>query len=303
MSISHSEPFGSPRGKLGEESIEDIVLDGDHRGMVHLRPYLSPDFCEEAARLVMDTTGPVLIATGFYIIAVERPESDGPPGAMAIGRALQALGRQIYYVTDRVSLSMMQGLAGGESQVIDFPIADDGESRQFADELLARLNPGLLISIERCGLNRSSTYLNMRGRDITPFTARLDYLFTHHPDTVGIGDGGNEIGMGNLADQIRAVDALPDDPAVTRVSRLVICNVSNWGGYGLVAALSRLVGRNLLPTVEEEAALVRRAVDLGAVDGITGESRYTVDTYGLKIHGKILSRLHRLLGDQGVRAG
>ncbi len=48
-------------------------------------------------------------------------------------------------------------------------------------------------------------------------TARLDYLFEHGIPSVGIGDGGNEIGMGNLAEVIPGVD------------RLVLASVSNWG--------------------------------------------------------------------------
>ena len=52
----------------------------------------------------------------------------------------------------------------------------------------------------------------MRGRDITPQTARVDYLFDGGVPSVGIGDGGNEIGMGNLIDVIPSVDSLPDEP-------------------------------------------------------------------------------------------
>ena len=73
--------------------------------------------------------------------------------------------------------------------------------------------------------------------------------------------------MGNLAQQIPDVETLPDNPAATKASKLVICSVSNWGGYGLAASLSRLAGRNLLPSVEEETALLRRTVDLGAARG------------------------------------
>ena len=281
-------------------SIEDIILDHDSRGVSHLRPFLPPNFCEEAAQLVVDTSGMILIATGFYIMAAQKPETDGPPGGVAIGRALQALGRPVAYVTDRVTLPLMQGLVGQEAEIIDFPIVDDEASRQFVDDLLARLNPELLIGIERCALTRDGTYLNMRGLDITPHTAKLDYLFNHHPRTVGIGDGGNEIGMGNLIQHIPGVATLPSNPATTCVSKLIICSVSNWGGYGLVAALSRIVGRNLLPSVEDEMSLLGRTVDLGAVDGISAQSRYLVDGFDFELNASILSRLHQLLSDEGV---
>ena len=135
----------------------------------------------------------------------------------------------------------------------------------------------------------------MRARDITPQTARVDYLFDGGVPSVGIGDGGNEIGMGNLIDVIPSVDSLPDEPAVSRVDRLVIASVSNWGGYGLAAALSQLAGENLLPSADDEARMVQGMVEAGAVDGTTGDSVPTVDNFSMAENGALLARLHRLV--------
>ena len=88
---------------------------------------------------------------------------------------------------------------------------------------------------------------------------------------------------------------LVDDPCVTRVSRLVIASVSNWGGYGLVAALSAIVGRDLLPTVEEERRLVERTSALGAVDGTTGEPDGRVDGFEPEVTAEVLNDLHALV--------
>ena len=134
----------------------------------------------------------------------------------------------------------------------------------------------------------------MRGRSITDNTARLDYLFDGSVPSVGIGDGGNEIGMGNLVEIIPTVDSLPDDPAIAEVDRLVIASVSNWGGYGLVAAISRLSGRNLLPSAEAEATMVEAMIEAGAVDGTTGDAVPTVDNFSMEENGALLARLHRL---------
>ena len=68
----------------------------------------------------------------------------------------------------------------------------------------------------------------------------------------------------------------------------------------MIAALSKLVGRNLLPGVEEEADWVRQCVDLGAIDGISSEPSYTIDTFSLEDYGRILAQLHELLGRDGV---
>ena len=276
------------------ESIEDIILDFDKRGMLALRPHLPADFCRQAARYVFEHPGHTVIVTGFYVLMAGKPETDGPPGAVAIGRALQALGRRVTYVTDECTAPVLRHWAG-DADVVEFPIADVEESKRHASAMLEQLSPSLIISIERCGRNRNDEYLNMRARDITPNTARVDYLFDGGVPSVGIGDGGNEIGMGNLIDVIPSVDSLPDDPAVTRVDRLVIASVSNWGGYGLAAALSQLEGRNLLPDAGDEAAMVQAMVDAGAVDGTTGDAVPTVDNFSMDENGALLARLHRLV--------
>ena len=279
------------------ETIEDIILDHDARGMLSLRPHLPSDYCSQAARYVMDHPGDVIIVTGFYILMAGRPETDGPPGAIAIGKALQALGRRVTYVSDQYTTPVLQAWAD-DADIIDFPIADIPESKQQAASILDRVRPSLLISIERCGRNKDDAYLNMRSRDISPQTARLDYLFDSTVPSVGIGDGGNEIGMGNLVDVIPSVESLPDLPAVVTVDRLVIASVSNWGGYGLVAALSRLAGKNLLPSVEHETRIIREMVEAGAVDGTTGEAIATVDNFTTEENVAILVRLHRLADGQ-----
>ena len=72
--------------------------------------------------------------------------------------------------------SVLRRYASG-SEVIDFPIDGVVNSKGHAKAILERVKPSLLISIERCGRTRDDTYLNMRYVDISPHTARLDYLF------------------------------------------------------------------------------------------------------------------------------
>ena len=281
------------------QTIEDIILDHDKRGVAKLRPHMPVDFCSQAAQYIMDHPGNVAIVTGFYILSAGSPETDGPAGAIAIGNALQALGRKVTYITDSYTVSVLRGLLEDGTEVVDFPIADVETSRKATLEILARLNLSLIISIERCSRTNDNAYLNMRYVDITPHTARLDYLFEAGIPSVGIGDGGNEIGMGNLVEFIPLVETLPNDPAVTKVDRLIISSVSNWGGYGLVAALSGLAGRNLLPTVESETRVIERSVDMGAVDGTTGEKKYYVDGFTTQENGELLARLHAVVEGAG----
>ena len=279
-------------------TIEDIILAHDQRGVSALRPHLPEYFCTRAAQYILDHPGETLIATGFYILSAGKHETDGPPGAIAIGNALHALGRKVRYVADMHTVPMLREWLGDQARVIEFPITDVATSKQQAEEILDQVKPELVVSIERCSRTSSETYLNMRSIEITQNTARLDYLFEAGIPSVGIGDGGNEIGMGNLAAIIPTLDKLPKDPAVTRVDQLIIASVSNWGGYGLVAALSCLIGRNLLPSIEDDRRLIKRMVDSGAVDGTTGESKFYVDNFTLEENAELLGRLHGLVEQQ-----
>ena len=277
-------------------TIEDIILDHDRRGIGALRPHLPEDFCAQAARYVLEHPGQVIIATGFYIMMSDAPETDGPPGAFAIGNALRELGNPVAYTADEPMAYMMASWRARHrdpSPIIRFPIIEDPNiNGHFVRETIANREPSLLISIERCSPDADGIYRNMRGRDISPQTARIDKLFGHGLPSVGIGDGGNEIGMGNLADVVAGADQLPDQPAVVGCDRLVISSTSNWGGYGLVAAISLEVGRNLLPDVDTDADCIRFLVDSGAVSGVSGEHDYLVDEFTLEENAAVLTELH-----------
>ena len=277
-------------------TIEDIILDRDRRGISRLRPHLPADYATRAARLILDNPGRAVIVTGFYILDAGRAETDGPPGAVAIGRALNALGFGVTHLTDRCAVEIMRETGGDFAETVEFPIADESDSRDFAAKLLDDLDPSVLIAIERCGFTDEGKYRNMRGRDITPHNAKIDYLFQSDVPSVGIGDGGNEIGMGNLANEVTQVESLVKLPCVTRTDELMLASVSNWGGYGLAAALSALSGRDLLPTVEEELALMRQTVDLGAVDGMSGVQEYKVDGFTLEENSETVRALRGYLG-------
>jgi hypothetical protein len=281
-------------------TIEDIILDRDRRGISKLRPFVPTDFCDRAAQLILDHPGTAIIITGFYILDAGVVETDGPPGAVSIGNALENLGYDVVYVTDQHGMAIMEGTKSAGSRVVDFPITDDTASEAFANDLLKSLNPSVVIAIERCGFTDEKMFLNMGGRDISPYNARTDYLISNHPHTVGVGDGGNEIGMGNVAEEVTNVDSLVKKACVTSVTELILSSVSNWGGYGLVASLSKLSGKNLMPTVEEDMDLIKKTVDLGAVDGMSNSQEYKVDGFTLEENAVTITQLLDLLKQEGI---
>jgi hypothetical protein len=263
--------------------------------MSALRPFLPIDFVLEAGRFLLANPGPALIVTGFYILGAGASETDGPPGAAALGSALRSLGRDVAYVTDKFSKKVVEAVAEGET-VIEFPVAGQSESEAYAAELICRFRPGLIIAVERAGLTGDGTYRNREEADISDNNAKTDGLFQGHPVSLGIGDGGNEIGMGNLRDEIISLEGLTANPCITTTSRLIVSSISNWGAYGLVAALSMLTGRILLPSVELGTARVRRCVAAGAVDGMTGERKDWVDGRSPEEDAFCLKALHEWLG-------
>lgn len=275
--------------------VEDIILDHDNRGMHMLRSSVPPDFCTRAAEFIQAHPGTVLVITGFYIVGANAAETDGPPGAIAIAKALRMMGRRVVYVTDKYTSSILGGMEEGKAEVLDFPITGHEESRRVSREILDQYQPSIIISVERCSLTGQGFYRNMKGLDISEYTAKVDYLFRQHPNSIGIGDGGNEIGMGNISEVVNQAPSLPDDPAATCTTHLVIASVSNWGALGLVAALSILEKRNMLPSLEEERERIKKSVSLGAVDGMSKQQIPKVDSFTLEENEGILSRLHLLV--------
>ena len=273
--------------------IEEIILSSDTRGMSTLGKYLPDNYCEQAANLILQNPGPTIITTGFYILNGKMPETDGPPGAIAIGNALNAIGYKTIYLTDKYSSGLIKYLVEDDTKIQIFPFLNHKESIEYSKRLLRLINPSLLIAIERCGLTKHNDFRNMRGVDMTNYNAPIDHMFDLHKNSIGIGDGGNEIGMGNLSKLIPNLP-LPSpihEPCITKTTNLIVSTVSNWGGYGLIAALSILYGKNLLPNIESEQNLLKKCVEYGAVDGVSTLNEYTVDGLTIKEHNRILLEL------------
>ena len=271
------------------ETIEDVILKHSGRGMHVLREYLEPDYCHSAAREILSwERGNVILTTGFYVAG--RAETDGPSGTVALARALREIGFHPVILTDEYC----RGFFEPEQLDTVYMKLTDGET--FCRDLLARFRPVGLISIERCGRNAQGVYANMRGLDISSVTAHADLLFrmsAGKTPTIGVGDGGNEIGMGNLADVIEQKLSLA--PSSVRCDHLVIASVSNWGAYGMAACLSELTGRDLLSSFEEIRDYIRLTVKLGSVDGITHEQIMSVDGHDLTVGREIIEDLKQCI--------
>ena len=248
---------------------------------------------EISTKLILEKKGVIIITTGFYILSANAPETDGPPGAVALGKSLEKLGYDVFYVTDKYSYNILSGLLG-EGNIIEFPVTSHIESNTFANKLIRDYDPKSLISIERAGLSNDGKYRNFKGEDFSKYNAKIDYLFEQHPRTVGILDGGNEIGSGNYIEEIIKLGNIIDYPSIITATESIISSTSNWGAFGLIAGLSIHENINLLPSVDEGKRLIEKTYNLGAVEGLTGESKPYVDGRSLEEDMICLKKLNSL---------
>jgi hypothetical protein len=91
---------------------------------------------------------------------------------------------------------------------------------------------------------------------------------------------------------------------VTSCDHLVVAGVSNWGAYGLMAALA-VVRPDWAPrlspslTAARDLAVTRAVVErASAVDGVTARREATVDGFGPEIHGPLVDELGRIARGQ-----
>jgi hypothetical protein len=266
--------------------IEDIILSHGSRGMDRVRGALPVDYCSRAARMILGNPGRVLIGTGFPVDGSF--ETDGPIGAIALYRVLERLGYEpIFGCAPPISRVL-----GDDFRTLEIPILSWPATVAIVDKALADIRPVLIVSIERPGVAPDGRYYNMRGKDISDSLAKFDLFFKRcECPTIAVGDGGNEIGMGNIYAEVSRLDITP---SVTTCDELVIATVSNWGVYGMIAAMSCELHQDLF-RLFDPVEIVRHLVDRGAVDGKTGYAECSEDGFPLAVGLAIIERLRSLV--------
>ncbi|MGD9883017.1 MAG: glutamate cyclase domain-containing protein [Reyranella sp.] len=260
----------------------------------------------DAARALAGARSVGLI-TGFFVPrdGVTAPETDGPVGSALLACALAACGLPVRIAVDTPCADAVRAAvatAGGGVTVDEVGVVDAaGIARVIRAWQEASVSHA--VAIERCGRSADGRPRNMRGVDVSAWTAPLDELFVGGDWTrIAIGDGGNEIGMGRLPAGLiaRSVPNGEQIACVTSCDHLVVAGVSNWGAYGVMAALavqhaewSGIIRKFL--TAERDLAVTRAIVEqAGAVDGVTARREPTVDGFGAEIHGALVESLARV---------
>jgi hypothetical protein len=267
-----------------DETLEQLLVARDGRGMARVREALRPGYYRRAAARLAPARR-VLIGTGFPVAGTF--ETDGPVGAMALYRALEASGTQCWLAC----ATPLAAVLDGAFRVVPLNALDLDSAREEASRRLAQITPDVVLSIERPGLAADGRYYNMRGEDISADCGIFDcYLELAGCPTIAIGDGGNEIGMGNVAAVIETLDIVP---AATGCEELLVADVSNWGAYGILACLDLADGGDRLGALRPREDLAFLSAH-GSVDGVSRENTLTEDGLAVEVGEAIITALRHL---------
>lgn len=308
---------GIPRGIIGD-------LYKAAREKLGNKPltFLAATALMEAAR----KSKPIIISTGFkYANFVPHGETDGPPGAAALARSLKiCFGLPIIIITEKdlidgtgkvveaAGLNFEKGsmeLSGiSDVGIIDFT-TDETIAKEKAEELIRKIDPCAVITTEKIGVGEKGIYHSALGTDISKEQAKIDFIINEARKrnilTIGIGDVGNEIGFGLILDVAKKIVPLGLDCkcrchsgiiTVTATDILIPCAVSNWGAYGISAALAVLNNNiELLHQPRDEHRMVMECLRAGAIDGGTGRPTLGVDGIDLNVHEHMVEMLRELV--------
>jgi hypothetical protein len=299
------------------------------------------DYANACRSIAETTRPVLAIVTGFFIPHAQPPcsETDGPLGALFLARVLQPLGIEVRFFTDdfcRRALEVGLRSCGLEQRIPistknpSFPrsawertlgrsasrLVQEQDATQSVEDLRSHAERGnenlppdrlFILALERVGPASDGRCRNMHGRDVTDEMVPVHGIFNaalgrkHFVTTIGIGDGGNEIGMGKIAPEVIARNIANGEQIACRVptDHLIVAGVSNWGAYALAAGVA-VLRRQRLPAslfdVERERELLRVMVEQGPlVDGVTGRQAVTVDGLAFDDYAEPLRRIGEIL--------
>ena len=283
-----------------------------------------------AANALLERVGKgdtVVIVTGSGSrFGLPKGETDGPLGAASLGRALDfGLGARTVYVCDEphrdpvVATVEAAGISvldyerfesRPHSTLVELHPPGDEAGRSFAVQLLDKYQPKAVIFIEKTGPNAKGVHHSIMGTAKDP--AETGHAF-HLAElakrrgivTIGVGDGGNEIGNGLIYEQAREIqpygvkcrcDCEDGVITVTSTDVLVSASVSNWGAYGIAAQLAfELKNTDWFQTEELEDFMLRRCVAAGGTDGAYAAQILFVDGTSARTQRALVAMLREIV--------
>jgi hypothetical protein len=261
---------------------------------------LSENIFEQTARIIRRRKfEKAIIITGFP--KGETYETDGPLGSFVIADLLRT-----NLKIKNVIITVPQNLFN-KIKPLCREILPEISLRAIEEIGVDHLETTLGISIEFPGPNRKGIFHHMNGNSLdSSFLMIKDpILFLRkfwlgieekNPDslTVGIGDGGNELGLGKYEQQIRQIIPFGRSCSCSckagiassiSSSITLLGNTSNWAAFALASAL----GYHF--SFETYQQWLSKLNNVGIVDGVTGNIAPTVDGIDPLIDKEVFAKL------------
>ena len=232
---------------------------------------------------------------------LEWGENDGPCGIASLARAISfGLGANPVYVGNEkelgpvIAAGMVAGVSVLNREAIDvykrkatalkvpFPLGEEG-AEEKGIEILNEYNPTAVIGVEKHAPNPVGVWHSAAGQatpgDTIPHVHHLvDEARRRGIFTLGIGDGGNEIGYGLMREEANEIYQQQFGGATcqcgcggggataTATDVLVSAAVSNWGAYGVSAMLAYMLENPfILQDPDTERRMLEASVMAGSV--------------------------------------
>lgn len=281
------------------------------------------------ARFLMEKLAPngtALFITGFRIPPAGMPETDGLIGsavlAFALVKARAAI--PVFVCEPEVIPALAAAIRATGLAVVDslkrareLPQTaailsfGTGESNPEATaaRLAAEIAPGVCIAIERAGRNAKGEYHFAGGKNVTGAIAPIDSLFVAVSErgvpTLAVGDFGNELGMGAIADVVKTETPAGGNcgcgcgggtACEIPADLTVACAVSDWGAYALSAAVSYLANdTSAFVTGDVYRRVIEANVAAGAVDGTSRLAIPHIDGISDHFNARLVEQLREVV--------
>jgi hypothetical protein len=197
---------------------------------------------------------------------------------------------------------------GGRARAIDFPYGPD--TRGWVREIVDTYKPTAMVFIEKGGPNEKGIFHTILGTAKTDDVIAYGHYFVEEARargifTIGIGDGGNEIGFGRIHASVKDIQPAghtcrcPCGSGIATVvgTDVLICAaVSNWGSYGLAAMLGLLTNRlDALQDEETQWRIIEANVRAGGMDGAYARQILGEDGVSVKTSQALITMLHQII--------
>jgi hypothetical protein len=320
-------------------NVEMADTDSPRRGKTHLfyeaaREKQGAPLCYLAAKGLAERVKRddyVILLSGFGISPwLEYGETDGPTGIASLARALSfGLGARPVYVGNEKELGpvIAAGVVAGVSVMdreaievhkrkntalrIPFPLGEKG-AEERASSLLDELHPTAVIGVEKPGPNglgiwHSSSGVAYSGETQPHLQHVIEQAKRRGILTVGIGDGGNEMGYGLINEEANRIYRRAygvscqcgcggGQAAAVATDVLVSAAISNWGAYGVSACLAYMLEDPfVLQDPETERRMLNAMVAAGAVEALSAATIPWVDGTSPECQQAVVTMLQEIV--------